>query len=184
MNAASRRKRSHRYNVYVVELADRVWNVAGFRRANPDYRLGKPFVYVGMTGLDPDLRFDRHMAGIQANRFVREYGVRLLPALYEVYNPMPYGAARDMEVELGIAPARSGLRRLAGLRRVGGSSGGALGKQRLQALLADAVERLEVGELAARALGLGRRPRRGAAARIILFLLVCSSETNSNTCAS
>ena len=70
MNAAARRPRSHHYSVYVVELADRVWNVAGFRRANPDYRLGKPFVYVGMTGLDPDLRFDRHMAGIQANRFV------------------------------------------------------------------------------------------------------------------
>src|SRR5436190_17394294 len=93
VNAAARRPRSHHYSVYVVELSDRVWNVAGFRRANPDYRLGQPFVYVGMTGLDPDLRFDRHMAGVQANRFVRAYGVRLLPALYEVYNPMPYGAA-------------------------------------------------------------------------------------------
>ena len=72
----SRRGRAHRYHVYVVELSDRVWNVAAFRRANPDYELGKPFVYVGMTGLDPDLRFDRHMHGIQANRFVREYGVR------------------------------------------------------------------------------------------------------------
>jgi hypothetical protein len=38
-------------------------------------------VYVGMTGLDPDLRFDRHKAGIQANRFVFEYGLRLVPAL-------------------------------------------------------------------------------------------------------
>mgnify|MGYP001555147337 CR=1 FL=1 len=34
----------------VIELADQVWNVARFRRANPDYQLGKPFVYVGMTG--------------------------------------------------------------------------------------------------------------------------------------
>ena len=91
-----------------VELADRVWNVASFRRANPDHRLGQPFVYVGMTGLDPDLRFDRHVAGVQANRFVREYGVRLLPALYEVYNPMPYDAARDMEVELAIALREAG----------------------------------------------------------------------------
>ena len=104
----SRRGRAHRYHVYVVELSDRVWNVAAFRRANPDYELGRPFVYVGMTGLDPDLRFDRHMHGIQANRFVREYGVRLLPALYEVYNPMPYDAARDMEVELGIALREAG----------------------------------------------------------------------------
>ena len=102
MSAAARRPRSHHYSVYVVELDDRVWNVAGFRRANPGYRLGQPFVYVGMTGLDVDLRFDRHMAGIQANRFVREFGLRLLPALYEVYNPMPYDAACEMEVELGI----------------------------------------------------------------------------------
>ena len=96
------------YHVYVVELDDRVWNNAKFRRCNPDYRLGMPFVYVGMTGLDPDLRFDRHKAGIQANRFVFRYGERLVPALYEVYNPMPYDAARDMEVELAIALRQDG----------------------------------------------------------------------------
>jgi hypothetical protein len=90
------------HHVYVVELDDRVWNHPRFRRANPDWKLGKPFVYVGMTGLDPDVRFDKHMAGIQSNVFVRNYGLRLLPALYERYNPMPYQAAREMEVELGI----------------------------------------------------------------------------------
>ena len=98
----------HHHHVYVVELSDRVWNEPSFRRANPDYRLGKPFVYVGMTGLDPDLRFDKHKADIQANRFVRDYGLRLRPELYEVYNPMPYEAAREMEVELGIALREAG----------------------------------------------------------------------------
>ena len=77
----TRRPRSHHYNVY-VELSDAVWNVARFREANPGYVLGKPFVYVGMTGLDPDTRFDRHMAGVQSNRFVREFGLRLVPKLY------------------------------------------------------------------------------------------------------
>ena len=105
---AARPPRRHHYNVYVVELSERVWNVARFRAANPDYRLGKPFVYVGMTGLEPDLRFDRHMAGVQSNRFVREFGVRLLPQLYEVYNPMPYEGAREMEVELGIGLREAG----------------------------------------------------------------------------
>ena len=71
-------------------MHDRVWNEARFRAANPGHQLGEPFVYVGMTGLEPDLRFDKHKAGIQANRFVLEYGLRLLPALYQVYNPMPY----------------------------------------------------------------------------------------------
>jgi hypothetical protein len=102
------RRPAHRYHVYVVELADRVWNEARFRKANPEHRLGMPFVYVGMTGLDPDLRFDKHKAGIQANRYVLEYGLRLLPQLYAVYNPMPYQAAREMEVELAIGLREAG----------------------------------------------------------------------------
>jgi hypothetical protein len=103
----SRRRRAT-HHVYVVELSDRVWNEPRFRRANPDHQLGKPLVYVGMTGLDPDLRFDKHKAGIQANRFVHDYGLRLLPALYEVFNPMPYEAAREMEVELAIGLREQG----------------------------------------------------------------------------
>ena len=100
--------RSHHYSVYVIELAPDVWDVPRFRRANPDYVLGKPFVYVGMTGLDVDLRFDKHKAGIQSNRYARDFGVRLLPQLYAVYNPMPYEGARDMEVELGIGLREAG----------------------------------------------------------------------------
>ncbi len=103
-----RTPRSHHYHVYVIELSDEVWNVARFRRANPDWQLGKPFVYVGMTGLDPDVRFDKHKAGIQANGYVQKWGLRLLPQLYAMYNPMPYEGARDMEVELGIALREQG----------------------------------------------------------------------------
>ena len=90
-----------------------------FRKANPDQAYGKPCVCVGMTGLAPDLRFDKHMAGIQAKRFVTRYGQRLLPQLYAVYNPMPYGAACEMEVELAIGLREAGyggLRRVAGLK--------------------------------------------------------------------
>ena len=102
------RRPAGRYHVYVVELDDRVWNQRRFRDANPGCDVGKPFVYVGMTGLDPDLRFDRHKADIQANRYVRDFGLRLLPQLYEVYNPMPYAAACEMEVELGGALREAG----------------------------------------------------------------------------
>ena len=91
------------YSVYVVELSPEVLQRGRFRRANPGYDASKPCVYVGMTGLDPDVRFDKHKAGIQANRYVMLYGLRLLPELYEVYNPMPYDGARDMEVELAIS---------------------------------------------------------------------------------
>jgi len=100
--------RKQHYHVYVIELSDEVWDIARFRKANPDYALGKPFVYVGMTGLDPDLRFDKHKAGIQSNSYVRRFGLRLLPGLYTMYNPMPYDGARDMEVELGIALREAG----------------------------------------------------------------------------
>ena len=100
--------RAH-HHVYVVELDDRVWNNARFRRANPDWQLGKPFVYVGMTGLDPDVRFDKHKAGIQANRYAQRFGLRLLPDLYEAYNPMSYDAARSMEVELAISLREAGF---------------------------------------------------------------------------
>ena len=92
----------------MVELGPQVWNVAAFRHANPGYTHAKPMVYVGMTGLDPDLRFDRHKAGVQANRFVREFGLRLLPNLYVMFNPMPYEAAREMEVELAIGLREAG----------------------------------------------------------------------------
>ena len=101
-------RQRHHHHVYVIELADRVWNEPSFRKANPDHRLGRPLVYVGMTGLDPDLRFDRHMLGVQANRFVLRYGLRLLPELFEIYNPMPFEAAREMEVELAIALREGG----------------------------------------------------------------------------
>ncbi|HSQ82552.1 MAG TPA: hypothetical protein VLU54_15710 [Casimicrobiaceae bacterium] len=100
--------RAHHHSVYVVELSRDVLSEPRFLRANPDYRPGMPCVYVGMTGLTPDERFDKHKAGIKANRFVKRYGLRLLPSLYEVYNPMPYGGAQEMEVELGIALREEG----------------------------------------------------------------------------
>ena len=94
-------RRNH-CHIYVIELSKDVLYEAKFKKANPDYDYGKPCVYVGMTGLDPDVRFDKHKAGIQANRFAKEYGLRLLPELYEVYNPMTYDGACEMEVELAI----------------------------------------------------------------------------------
>ena len=104
----ARQARKHHHCVYVVLLSPEVLQERKFRRCNPDYDPSRPCVYVGMTGLDTDVRFDKHKAGIQSNRFVKQYGLRLMPELYECYNPMPYDAARDMEVELGIALREQG----------------------------------------------------------------------------
>ena len=97
-----RKKKAPHHNVYVVELDGAVLNHARFRDANPNRNILKPCVYVGCTGLAPEKRFAKHKAGIQANSYVQRYGLRLLPALYAYANPMPYDAARDMEVELAI----------------------------------------------------------------------------------
>lgn len=94
-------RRNH-YNVYVIELSKNVLSEGKFAKRNPGYVSGKPCVYVGMTGLDPDLRFDKHKAGIQSNRYVKQYGLRLLPDLYEGFNPMSYDEACDREIEIGI----------------------------------------------------------------------------------
>lgn len=95
-------RKKHHHCVYVILLSKDVLFEPKFKRCNPEYDPVKPCVYVGMTGLSPDERFDKHKAGIRSNKFVRLYGLRLVPDLYECYNPMPYEAARDMEVELAI----------------------------------------------------------------------------------
>lgn len=100
--------RKHHHNVYVIELSPEVLQVKRFRDANPDYDVMKPCVYVGMTGLTPEARFKKHKAGIRANRFAKDYGLRLLPKLYAYANPMPYRAACDMEVELAISLREAG----------------------------------------------------------------------------
>ena len=91
-----------RYHVYVIELSKDVLYESKFKKANPNYKTGQPCVYVGMTGLDPDIRFDKHKAGIQSNKYAQKYGLRLMPEIYEKLNPMPYGDAQYMEVDLGL----------------------------------------------------------------------------------
>jgi len=68
-----------------------------------------PFVYVGMTGIDPDVRFDKHKAGIQSNRYAREFGLRLLPQpLRTVITRCPNEGAREMGSGIGNRLAGSG----------------------------------------------------------------------------
>jgi hypothetical protein len=89
----------HHY-VYVVLLDGRAAKLRKIRAINPCRDKSKPCVYVGMTGLAPEQRFANHKQGIKAARIVQRYGVRLLPELYEVFNPMPFAAAAQMEKDL------------------------------------------------------------------------------------
>jgi predicted GIY-YIG superfamily endonuclease len=98
-SAESTEKQFH-HNVYVILLSDRALKELSILRLNPKRHPAKPCVYVGMTGLPVDHRFENHKTGYKAARIVRRYGVRLMPELYAHLNPMPFEAAAQMEKEL------------------------------------------------------------------------------------
>jgi len=88
------------HNVYVVLLSKAALKDLSIMQRNPGRDPSKPAVYVGMTGLPVDHRFENHKNGYKSSRLVRKYGVRLLPELYEHLNPMPYEYAVQMERDL------------------------------------------------------------------------------------
>lgn len=76
--------------VYVIEL-DRA---AGRRR---DPRI--PWVYVGSSSRDPELRFGQHRRGYKSAGLVRRFGVRLRPDLYhDLGHFRRSGDAREAEL--------------------------------------------------------------------------------------
>jgi hypothetical protein len=84
----------------VVLLDNVVAKHPSILRANPRRDPSKPCVYVGMTGLPVDDRFENHKNGYKSAWVVKKYGIRLMPELYENLNPMPFEAAVQMEMEL------------------------------------------------------------------------------------
>ena len=96
------------HHVYVVLLSAEAVHERGILRENPCRDPGKPCVYVGMTGLQPEQRFANHKEGVKAATVVQRYGVKLLPELYECFNPMPFEAAAQMERELAEDLRRQG----------------------------------------------------------------------------
>jgi hypothetical protein len=96
------------HNVYVVLLKPAVGKIRKVLAENPKRDQKKPCVYVGMTGLTPKERFANHKAGIKAASVVKRCGVRLLPAMYEHLNPMPFEAAVEMERDLADDLRRAG----------------------------------------------------------------------------
>jgi hypothetical protein len=91
---------SHHHNVYVILLDPAVAQHPTVLRANPRRDPAKPCVYVGMTGLPVEHRFENHKHGYKSAWTVEKYGRRLLPELFAHLNPMPYDAAAQMERDL------------------------------------------------------------------------------------
>jgi predicted GIY-YIG superfamily endonuclease len=93
-------KNQHHHNVYVILLDEAVAKHPSVLRLNPSRDRSKPCVYVGMTGLSVEHRFENHKNGYKSAWTVEKYGVRLMPELYEHLNPTPYEAAAQMEKDL------------------------------------------------------------------------------------
>jgi hypothetical protein len=94
------KEKTFHHNVYVVLLGNAVAKHPSILRLNPKRDPLKPCVYVGMTGLPVDHRFENHKNAYKSAWVVRKYGFRLMPELYEHLNPMPFEAAVQMEREL------------------------------------------------------------------------------------
>jgi len=88
------------HHVYVVLLDSTAAKDRKVRAQNPRRHPGKPCLYVGMTGLQPEERFWNHKNGEKAAYIVTRYGLRLLPEFFAHLNPMPFEAAAQMEKEL------------------------------------------------------------------------------------
>lgn len=98
--------------VYVIEL-DRG---AGRRR---DPRI--PWVYVGSSARDPEIRFHQHLRGYKSSGLVKRFALHLRPDLYDDL-PAIKGSAKAREAELARA------RELAGCGFVAHSDGTSYGK--------------------------------------------------------
>jgi predicted GIY-YIG superfamily endonuclease len=73
--------------------------VSAFKEKNPGGS-ASGCLYIGMTGLTPESRFERHQAGRQSSKYVRAHGLRLRLDLVEGYSRLPYRIAAFMEPKL------------------------------------------------------------------------------------
>ena len=87
------------HSVYVIELDRAVWKNRAYRERNPG-SAASGYLYVGVTGLPPEKRFERHRMGTQSGRFVRAHGLRLRLDLVEGFSRLPYRIAAAMEPKL------------------------------------------------------------------------------------
>ena len=77
------------YYLYVIELNKDVGKIVKFRKKNPLFILGSRCFYVGQTAKSPIKRLQEHKKGYKSNTFAKIYGIKLIPAFYEKYNPIP-----------------------------------------------------------------------------------------------
>ena len=80
--------RTLRYSIYVVLLDEYVGTIPQMRRRNPKRDPSKPYVYVGLTSLSVNGRFNFLRATSKYEWRLHKFGVRLMPELYDSLAPM------------------------------------------------------------------------------------------------
>jgi len=83
-----RTERELRYSIYVVLLEASVATLPQMRRRNPKHDPSKPFVYIGVTSLPVNGRFDFRKATPEHEWRLHRFGVRLMPKLYDSFPRM------------------------------------------------------------------------------------------------
>lgn len=86
-------KAPRQFYVYVIELKSTVRDEKKFMEANPHYTGKKKCFYVGQSSVPPHVRYEQHINGYKAARFVKRYAKQpvvkgLRYDLFEKYNPM------------------------------------------------------------------------------------------------
>src|SRR5260370_23085138 len=90
------KERTFPHTIYGILLDNAVAKHPSILRLNPKRDPLKPCVYVGMTGIPIDHRFENHKNSYKSAWVVRKYGVRLMPVPFENLNPMPFEGAVQM----------------------------------------------------------------------------------------
>jgi predicted GIY-YIG superfamily endonuclease len=101
--------REGHHNVYVIKLDAKVLQELRFANVNRDHDGTKPCVYVGMTGIKPEERFEKHKQGHKAAYYVFKYGEILLERFYKFLNPMNYETAKSVEIVVASLLRKQGF---------------------------------------------------------------------------
>ncbi len=97
ISAKTHKKPGVQSRVYIVLLK-------GVDKKRAGYAL-----YVGKTIRKPEVRFQQHKDGYKDSKYVRKYGVCLLPEFFKHLNPMSSAEATELEVSIAEALKKAGV---------------------------------------------------------------------------
>ena len=97
ISAKTHKKPGVQSRVYIALLK-------GVNKKQPGYAL-----YVGKTARNPEVRFQQHKDGYKSSKYVKKYGVCLLPELFEHLNLMSNSEAIELEVSIAEALKKAGI---------------------------------------------------------------------------